>query len=165
MEDFSDSEDSENETSLLLPVTQAGDAEHENGQVVGTADVEWRRDEARTASMSASSTAQLPRLGPSLLTYLTGRKHTSLFKLGCRLLPVKYLQALAESMDAVTRALWMDTIWSIAQGQCHSLTLAAARQIRQGRRTRLQTGSAGLVCGLSVLRAKVGIYTFLGNPT
>eukprot|EP00965_Chrysotila_dentata_P105843 3496007-Pleurochrysis_carterae.AAC.5 len=48
----------------------------------------------------------------------------------------------------VTRALWMDTIWLIAQGRGHSLTYAAARQMRQGGSTRLQTRSAGLVCGL-----------------
>eukprot|EP00965_Chrysotila_dentata_P153389 5070199-Pleurochrysis_carterae.AAC.6 len=43
----------------------------------------------------------------------------------------------------VTRALSVYTIWLIAQNQSYSLTLAAARQMRQGRSTRLQTRSNG----------------------
>eukprot|EP00965_Chrysotila_dentata_P248907 6208606-Pleurochrysis_carterae.AAC.1 len=36
---------------------------------------------------------------------------------------------------------WMDPIWLITQGESHSLTLAAARQMRLGFSTRLQTRS------------------------
>eukprot|EP00965_Chrysotila_dentata_P122067 4035308-Pleurochrysis_carterae.AAC.2 len=57
-----------------------------------------------------------------------------------------------------TRALWTDTVWLIAQGQSHWLTLAAARQTRQGIRLRV-IGHGGLVADQKV--AKNGVEVLL----